>query len=132
MQRAYYAIAGACYDSPISFATTSGSGNTNPSFPTSNAVLNLDNTAWCTTSTSSSYLQIDFGSLKVVCAIAVQGLYDGSDDVFSTSFKLSFAYTDTDHEWAQFYEEGGMERVRCISERLTLFLQAMTDNIGRV
>ena len=67
-----------------------------------------------------------------MCAIAVQGLYDGSDDVFPTSFKLSFAYTDTDHEWAQFYKEGGMERVRCFSERLTLFLQVMTDNIGRV
>ena len=45
-----------------------------------------------------------------MCAVAVQGLSDGSEDVFPTSFKLSFAYTDTDHEWAQFYKEGGMER----------------------
>ena len=66
-----------------------------------------------------------------MCAIAVQGLSDGSNDVFPTSFKLSFAYTDTDHEWAQFYEEGGMERVRNISQRQTLFLYAVTDNSGR-
>ena len=48
-----------------------------------------------------------------MCAVAVQGLSD-PDNIFTTSFKLSFAYTDTDHEWTQFYEEGGNERVRRI------------------
>lgn len=51
----------------------------------------------------------------MVCAVAVRGLsVPEVNNIYTTSFKLSFAYTDTDHEWAQFYEEGGNERVRCI------------------
>ena len=44
----------------------------------------------------------------------MQGLSDGSNDVFPTSFKLSFAYDDVDREWAFMYEEGGDVRVRFI------------------
>lgn len=115
IQRASCAVAGSCYDSTISFSDTSGDENTDPLFPASNAMLNLDNSAWCTTSSASSaYLQVAFGSIKVVCGVAVQGLSDENGDVFATSFKLSFAYTDADQEWAQFYEEDGIEKVGCI------------------
>ena len=107
---------GSCYDSVIDSSDTSGDGSTEVGFPSSDAHLDNVGEAWCSSASSgNAYLQIDFGSLQVECAIAVQGLSADGDDVFPTSFKLSFAYTDTDHEWAQFYKEGGIDRVRCIS-----------------
>ena len=120
-------LTGSCFDSVIDPSDTSGDGSTEVDFPSSDAYLDNVGEAWCSSASSgNAYLQVDFGSLKVVCAIAVQGLSADGDEVFPTSFKLSFAYTDTDHEWAQFYKEGGVDRVRCISQRLTLFPQAAT------
>ena len=109
-------LTGSCYDSVIYRSDTSGDGSTEVGFPSSDAYLDNVGEAWCSSASSgNAYLQIDFGGLKVVCAIAVQGLSADGDDLFPKRFKLSFAYTDTDHEWAQFYKEGGRERVRSIS-----------------
>ncbi|XP_078352126.1 uncharacterized protein LOC144636802 [Oculina patagonica] len=105
-----------CYDSTISFSATSGDSSTDASFPADDAILNDDDKAWCTTASApNAYLQVDFGELNVVCAVAVQGLSDGSNNVFPTSFKLSFSYSDTDHEWADMYEEDGSVREFIIS-----------------
>ena len=108
-------MTGSCYDSVIDSSDTTGDSSTVAGFPASNADLDDVGKAWCSSaSDGDAYLQVDFGDVKVVCAVAVQGLSDDNGDVFPKRFKLSFAYTDTDHEWAQFYQEGGIERVRCI------------------
>ena len=109
-------MTGPCYDSVINPSYRSGDSSTEVGFPSSDAYLDNVGEAWCSSASSgNAYLQIDFGGLKVVCAIAVQGLSADGDDLFLKRFKLSFAYTDTDHEWAQFYKEGSRERVRSIS-----------------
>ncbi len=111
----YFTIPGSCYDSTISFSATSGDSSTDALFPADDAILNDNDKAWCTTASApDAYLQVDFGELNVVCAVAVQGLSDGSNNVFPTSFKLSFSYSNTDHEWTDMYEEDGSVRVRFI------------------
>ena len=128
-----FTIAGSCYDSTISFSDTLGDGSTDPSLPAVDAVLNNNNKAWCTTaSPPDAYLQVDFGDLYAVCAVAVQGLFDGINDVYPTSFKLSFAYDDIAHEWADMYEEDGSVRVRFIScDSYYSHKYKLNDNSGR-
>lgn len=107
-------MTGSCYDSEIDSSDTEGDGSTEADYPAEDADLDDVGEAWCSSASSgNAYLQVDFGSLKVVCAIAVQGLSDDSGDVFPTTFKLKFSYTNTAYGWAQFYEEDDTERVRC-------------------
>lgn len=108
-------LTGPCYDSVIDPSDTSGDGSTEVGFPSSDAYLDNVGEAWCSSASSgNAYLQVDFGSLKVVCAIAVQGLSADGDEVFPTSFKLSFATSEISSVFAQFYREGGVERVSWI------------------
>ena len=108
-------LTGPCYDSVISPSYTSGDSDTEGDFPSSDAYLDNVGEAWCSSASSgNAYLQVNFGSLKVVCAIAVQGLSADGDDVFPTSFKLSFATSEIPSVLAEFYQEGGEERVSWI------------------
>ena len=108
-------LTGSCFDSVIDPSDTSGDGSTEVDFPSSDAYLDNVGEAWCSSASSgNAYLQVDFGSLKVVCAIAVQGLSADGDEVFPTSFKLSFATSEISSVFAQFYREGGVERVSWI------------------
>ena len=108
-------LTGPCYDSVINPSYRSGDSSTEVGFPSSDAYLDNIGEAWCSSASSgNAYLQVDFGSLKVVCAIAVQGLFADGDDVFPTSFKLSFATSEISSVLTQFYQEGGEERVSWI------------------
>lgn len=100
----------------IDSSDTRGDGSTEVEYPAANADLDDVGEAWCSSASSgNAYLQVDFGSLKVVCAIAVQGLSDDSGDVFPTKFKLSFATSEISSVLTQFYQEGGEDRVSSIS-----------------
>ena len=108
-------MTGSCYDSVIDSSDTTGDSSTVAGFPASNADLDDVGKAWCSSaSDGDAYLQVDFGDIKVVCAVAVQGLSDDNGDVFPKSFKLSFATSEVSSVLAQFYEEGGAERVSWI------------------
>ena len=106
-------LAGSCYDSVIDSSDTTGDGQTlSQLYPASDADLDAVGTAWCSLSFApAAYLQVDFGEVKVVCAVAVQGIFNDNTQGFTKSFLLSFATSEVSSEWTQYYEEGGSVRV---------------------
>ena len=109
----FFYFLGSCYDLVIDSSDTTGDSGTYAFLPASDAVLdNAGGSAWCTANSApDAYLQVDFGEVKVVCAVAVQGILNANNNGFSRSFKLSFATSEVSNEWTQYYEEGGNARV---------------------
>ena len=106
-------MSGPCYDSVIDSSDTTADGQTSGLFPAVDADLDAVGKAWCTEAAApDAYLQVDFGAVVVVCAVAVQGIVFASANGFTRSFKLSFATSVISNEWTQYYEEGGSVRVR--------------------
>ena len=65
---------------------------------------------WCskTANGNDDWLQIDFGRIVQVCAVATQGGINGNE--WTTDFKLSFS-TDT-NTWITYKDGNGTEVVR--------------------
>ena len=98
----------------IDSSDTTADAQTSPEpYSAANADLDAVGTAWCSSSFApAAYLQVDFGEVKVVCAVAVQGVFvHDNQQGFIKSFLLSFATSEVSDEWTQYYEEGGSVRV---------------------
>ncbi len=124
-------MAGSCYDSVIDSSDTSGDSGTIDVDPASDSGLDGDGSSWCTGNDApEAYLQVDFGEVKVVCAVAVQGEYTGSTKSITTSFKLSFATSEVSNEWTQYYEEGGNVRVSQVIKTLNCHCGSLHPGIN--
>ena len=86
-----FLFTGNCFDNLISGVTYKAS-STDPGHSPSDAVLDNDGGAWCTSQNlPNEYLQVSLGHLYDVCGIAIQGFKNDSVDYFTTIYRLSFS-----------------------------------------
>ena len=90
-------------------ASSSYDGNFAPHF----ARLRSLERGWSPTSSDrdskNSFLQIDFGAVHSICAVATQGEYGFPFNDWTKSYKLQFSLTGS--TWA-YYKENGTDKVR--------------------